>query len=157
LKVWWKERTKELAQANENLLNANKELQRSNAQLEEFAYAASHDLKEPIRKIHFFSDLLKQSLKNKITDIETGFFVRLESASKRMSSLIDDLLAYSQVSLRPEKFETVDMEQVIDLVLNDLDLEIEQKRAQIKVGKCAVFMVTTVNCNKRFITSLPML
>lgn len=114
------------------------ELERSNKNLEEFAYAASHDLKEPIRKIHFFSDRLKESLKNKLTESDTGFFNRLEMASKRMSSLIDDLLSYSQVSLRPRSFEAVDINQVIDLVLNDLDLEIEQKQAKIKVGKLCI-------------------
>lgn len=114
------------------------ELERSNKNLEEFAYAASHDLKEPIRKIHFFSDRLKESLKSKLTESDTGFFDRLEMASKRMGSLIDDLLSYSQVSLRPRSFEEVDINQVIDLVLNDLDLEIDLKGAKIKVAKLCV-------------------
>lgn len=114
------------------------ELERSNKNLEEFAYAASHDLKEPIRKIHFFSDRLKQSLKNKLTETDAGFFDRLEMASKRMSSLIDDLLSYSQVSLRPRSFEAVDIKQVLDIVITDLDLEIEQKHAKINIGKLCV-------------------
>jgi PAS domain S-box-containing protein len=114
------------------------ELRRSNQNLEEFAYAASHDLKEPIRKIHFFSDRLKESLKTKLTDNEQSYFDRMEIASKRMGSLIDDLLSYSQVSLRPKHFEDVDLDQLITLVLNDLDLEIDQKDAKIKVGNLPV-------------------
>jgi len=111
------------------------ELQRSKINLEEFAYAASHDLKEPVRKIHFFNDRLRTTLKDKANDEERHLFERMEMATKRMSSLIDDLLSYSQVSLRPRTFDNVDLNQIIDLVLNDLDLEIEEKRAKINVEK----------------------
>jgi PAS domain S-box-containing protein len=128
-------RTRELAQANESLQKINQELKRSNINLEEFAYAASHDLKEPVRKIHFFSDRLKHSLHNKLTEEETRYFQRMEAASRRMGSLIEDLLSFSQVSLRPRVFEDVDMNRLIEFVLADLDLEIEQKKARIEVGE----------------------
>jgi PAS domain S-box-containing protein len=111
------------------------DLKRSNANLQEFAYAASHDLKEPIRKIHFFSDRLKSVLKDRLGEEEVRTFERMELATKRMSSLIDDLLAYSQVSLRPKTFEEVNLNQILDLVLNDLDLEIEEKGAKVSVDK----------------------
>ena len=130
------QRTEELAAANEALVKSNQELTRSNINLEEFAYAASHDLKEPVRKIHFFGDRLKNSLSDRMSDEERRTFERMESASKRMSSLIDDLLSYSQVSLRPRKFESVDMNKLIELVLADLDLEIEEKNAEIIVNPC---------------------
>lgn len=132
------QRTKELAEANAALLRSNADLKRSNVNLEEFAYAASHDLKEPIRKIHFFSDRLKTSLNERMTDVEKQSFEKMETAAKRMSSLIDDLLSYSQVSLRPGMFEEVDLNQVMDLVLADLDLETEQKTAVVRVEKLCV-------------------
>lgn len=132
------QRTKELAEANAALLRSNVDLKRSNVNLEEFAYAASHDLKEPIRKIHFFSDRLKVSLSERMTEVEKQSFEKMETAAKRMSSLIDDLLSYSQVSLRPGAFEEVDMNQVIEQVLVDLDLEIEQKSAVVQVEKLCV-------------------
>ncbi|SHF14274.1 PAS domain S-box-containing protein [Cnuella takakiae] len=123
-----KERTQEWQKANQ-------ELQRSNVNLEEFAYAASHDMKEPIRKIHFFSDRIKSTLQDRMTDLEKQSFERMELAAKRMGSLIDDLLSYSQISLRPRTLEAVNMNGLIELVLEDLDLEIEDKRATITVDK----------------------
>jgi signal transduction histidine kinase len=116
------------------------DLKRTNANLEEFAYAASHDLKEPIRKIMFFSDRIKGSLMEKLTQEETRYFERMETAAKRMSSLIDDLLYYSQVSLRPGMLDKVDLNYLISLVLNDLDLEIEEKNAKVHVDK--LFTIT---------------
>jgi len=108
-------------------------LQRSNDNLREFAYAASHDLKEPIRKVHIFSDRLKTLLSDRLNDDERLYFERLERAAKRMGSLIDDLLSYSQVSLTAPAFEKVDLNKLVELVLADLDLEIEQKGATVSV------------------------
>jgi len=129
------QRTKELAEANEALLRSNEELARSNVNLEEFAYAASHDLKEPVRKIQIFIDRLKGNLNDRIKEDEKHYFDRVERSSKRMSSLIDDLLSYSRVSIRPRTFEQVDLNQLIDLVLSDLDFEIEEMGAMIVVDK----------------------
>jgi light-regulated signal transduction histidine kinase (bacteriophytochrome) len=129
------QRTKELAEANEALLRSNEELARSNVNLEEFAYAASHDLKEPVRKIQIFIDRLKGNLNDRIKEDEKHYFDRVERSSKRMSSLIDDLLSYSRVSIRPRTFEKVDLNQLIDLVLSDLDFEIEEMGAMIVVDK----------------------
>jgi signal transduction histidine kinase len=70
--------------------------------------------------------------------MEKQSFERMEMASKRMSSLIDDLLTYSQVSLRPRHMEEVDLNQLFDLVLEDLDLEIDQKKAEIKVEQLCI-------------------
>lgn len=125
------ERTKELAEANQTLQNINNELQRSNQNLFEFAYAASHDLKEPIRKIHFFSNSLKAKIREKITDEERIYFEKLESASNRMNSLIDDLLQYSQVSMQERKNEQVNLDELLQHVLSDLELEIVEKKAKI--------------------------
>jgi light-regulated signal transduction histidine kinase (bacteriophytochrome) len=109
------------------------DLKRSNQNLEEFAYAASHDLKEPIRKIHFFADRLKNALGQHLDAEQNRLFERMEAATKRMASLIDDLLSYSQVSLRPRTFEDVNLNHLIEIVLNDLDLEIEETGARVTV------------------------
>jgi PAS domain S-box-containing protein len=106
-------------------------LSRSNASLEEFAHAASHDLKEPIRKIHIFTDRLKHSLAEKMTPDEITFFERMEMATKRMTLLIDDMLEFSHVSLKPHEKEDVDLNEKLKRVLEDLEVVIEEKKAQI--------------------------
>jgi light-regulated signal transduction histidine kinase (bacteriophytochrome) len=132
------ERTRELAQANESLQVINRELQRSNQNLEEFAHAASHDLKEPIRKIHFFTHQLREQLSGHLKEAETRSFSRIENATQRMGNLIDDLLLYSHVSQRPHQTEAVDLNEKVQRVLEDLELDIEEKRAVVHVGKLPV-------------------
>jgi PAS domain S-box-containing protein len=107
------------------------ELRRSNQSLEEFAYAASHDLQEPLRKIHFFSDRLKSSLK--MAPEQAGMFTRMESATERMRTLIDDLLAYSKLSVTPEAFSVVDLNAVIQQVLQDLEASLLESGADVQV------------------------
>jgi PAS domain S-box-containing protein len=123
-----KERTNELEKSNE-------ELKRLNKNLEQFAYAASHDLKEPTRKISVFADRIKSSLGDRLNENEMNYFVRMELAANRMNTLIDDLLAFSEVSQMAILKEEVELNYILDSVLNDLDLEIEQKNATIQVGK----------------------
>jgi len=115
-----------------------KELERSNTNLEEFAYAASHDLKEPIRKILTFSDRLKDRLKGKLEEPDRQFFGRMENAAKRMAALIDDLLTYSGVSRGISYFEEVNLNQKVLMVLEDLEVEIQEKGAQITVDSLPI-------------------
>jgi light-regulated signal transduction histidine kinase (bacteriophytochrome) len=132
------ERTQELAAANEALLHSNQELQRSNQNLEEFAYAASHDLKEPMRKIQLFSDRLKNNLEQKLSAEERNFFDRILHATQRMNTLIDDLLMYSHVSRGAVLEEKVDLNQKVKAVLEDLELEVAEKKAEVTVDSLPV-------------------
>lgn len=110
------------------------DLKRSNQNLEEFAYAASHDLQEPIRKIHLFSERLRDSFLGKIDAAQEMYFNRMSNAANRMSNLIDDLLVYSHVSRGVALEEMVNLNQKVALVLEDLEVEIEEKKAVIQVG-----------------------
>ncbi|HYH15704.1 MAG TPA: ATP-binding protein [Flavisolibacter sp.] len=112
----------------------NKELERSNTNLEEFAYAASHDMKEPLRKIHFFADRLKVRLADKLVDEDRRYFERLEAGVSRMTTLIDDLLLYSHVNRGVSIMETVDLNQMLSFVMDDLELQIEEKGARVTAG-----------------------
>ncbi|MEI6945963.1 PAS domain-containing protein [Paraflavisolibacter sp. H34] len=115
------------------LANKNRELERTNANLEEFAYAASHDMKEPVRKIHFFADRLQQRLDGKLDQEDQRLFERMRLTSQRMGALIDDLLTFYQVNRGITQADEVGLDEVVQLVLQDLDLEIEEKQARIQV------------------------
>jgi PAS domain S-box-containing protein len=108
-----------------------KELERSNVHLEEFAYAASHDLKEPVRKIRVFTNDLRKQLGPRLQGTEVRLFERVDNATQRMGTLIDDLLLYSHMSQKPLEMETVDLNTKIQLVLEDLELDIAEKHAVI--------------------------
>ncbi|MBB1283191.1 hypothetical protein HRH25_02315 [Flavisolibacter sp. BT320] len=109
------------------------ELRRSNGNLEEFTRAASHDLKEPIRKIHFFTERLKTALSDKLPEAEANLLHRIEIASARMNLLVDDLLAYAQLSSGSLLQEEVDLNQKIKTILSDLELMIAEKEAVVEV------------------------
>jgi len=109
-------------------------LERSNMHLEDFAHAASHDMKEPLRKIHTFIDRLKQKLVNKLDETESSLFDRIEAAADRMQLLVDDLLEFSFVSQQPKQLEPVDLNEKMKKILSDLEISIEEKQAQIKIG-----------------------
>lgn len=139
--ILWQQRQKEnetelqkrVSERTIELENLNQELKRTNANLEEFAYAASHDMKEPIRKIHLFTDRLKQELAEKLTADQQYLFSRVENAAKRMGLLIEDLLTYSHVSKGMSHQEVVDLNTKVKNVLEDLEVEIEEKKAIINV------------------------
>jgi signal transduction histidine kinase len=120
------------------------ELKYTNANLEEFAYAASHDLKEPVRKMQFFSNRLKEELNDKLNDAQKNLFERLENASIRMQKLIDDLLEYSHAAKDSSLSEDVNLNDKIKAVMEDLELEIQKKQAKIMSG-----MLPTIKGNRR--------
>ena len=114
------------------------ELRRSNATLEEFAYAASHDMKEPIRKVHFFAERLKEKLSGRLAEDEKNMFERMEHATERMRLLVDDLLEYSHVSIIPKEREEVDLNKKFQLILTDIELVIQESGARISIGPMPV-------------------
>jgi PAS domain S-box-containing protein len=126
-----KERTRELE-------SQKKELERSNTHLEDFAYAASHDLKEPIRKIRTFCDRLKYKLGDRLLDDDQHYFERMQNATERMQLLIDDLLEYSHVSVVDQNLDEINLNNKVELVLDDLEVEITEKNATVSVGELPV-------------------
>lgn len=116
----------------------NGELKRSNSHLEEFAHAASHDLKEPIRKVQVFTGQLIAKMGQRLSEEESLILGRIETASARMRMLVDDLMFYSYVSIRPREAESVDLREVMTQVLEDLELDIADKSALVAVGPLPV-------------------
>lgn len=119
------------------LIDSLADLERSNSNLLQFAYIASHDLQEPLRKIQTFSDLL---IKRYTTELGAGidYLNRIQGAAKRMSILIKDLLDFSGISTRQQASATVRLNQVIDAVLQDLEVSIADSGAHIQVGQLPV-------------------
>lgn len=115
------------------LLQYSEELQRSNRELEEFAFVASHDLQEPLRKIRAFGDRLQQKYSAQLGDTGSDYVVRMQSASERMSALIDDLLSFSRVTTKQRPFVNVDLNVVMRRVMDDLDYSIEETNAQLHI------------------------
>ena len=116
------------------------DLQRSNEDLEQFAYVASHDLQEPLRKIRSFGDRLAIRYRNQLEDQGVDFIQRMQSAATRMQALIEDLLSYSRVSRSNDIFQPVDMNLIMSEVLEDLDVQIKREGALIKVDKIPTFI-----------------
>jgi PAS domain S-box-containing protein len=110
------------------------ELARSNAELEQFAFVASHDLQEPLRKIQAFGDRLKTKCNGAIAAEARDYLERMQSASARMRRLIDDLLAFSRVIRSGEPFVRVELGAVVKEVLSDLEVRIEKTGAKVEVG-----------------------
>lgn len=120
-------------QRTEQLQASVHDLQRSNENLQQFAYIASHDLQEPLRKIQSFSDLLQSQYGPQLGD-GVEHLKRMQVAAGRMSTLIRDLLAYSRISLRQEATASVSLTQVVEEAVGDLDLLISDTGATIEVG-----------------------
>ena len=114
------------------------ELARSNAELEQFAFVASHDLQEPLRKIQAFGDRLKTKIKGAIAAEALDYLERMQSAAARMRTLINDLLTFSRVIRKPEGFVPVELAAVTRGVLGDLEMRIEKSGAQLEVGDLPV-------------------
>jgi light-regulated signal transduction histidine kinase (bacteriophytochrome) len=108
-----------------------RELQKSNNELEQFAYIASHDLQEPLRKIITFIGLLNKALPE-VDEKAKDFLKKIEYSSERMSTLIKDILNYSQLSKPGERFKSIDLNESLKTVIIDFELVIEQKNAVIK-------------------------
>ena len=116
------DRTKELRLSNELL-------QKSNNELEQFAYIASHDLQEPLRKIQTFLELIEYNLDDK--EVRQKYFGKIESSAIRMSELINGVLNFSRLSMANDKLATVDLQAILEAVKEDFELLIEEKKATI--------------------------
>lgn len=110
------------------------ELQRSNMELKDFAFVASHDLQEPLRKIQTFSNRLLTNTKH-LDDQQQDYLKRMDNAAKRMQRLITDLLAYSRVSTRAQPFRLCDLNSIVNYAIQNLEVAIAECNARIDVAK----------------------
>lgn len=109
------------------------ELNRSNYELQQFAFVASHDLQEPVRKILFYSDFLMEQYGSGFDQKSRGMLQSMQSASHRMRTLIQELLVYSQINKNKVKFGRVDLNEIAKQALQDLEMGITEKKAVVTI------------------------
>ncbi|HEU4389604.1 MAG TPA: ATP-binding protein, partial [Blastocatellia bacterium] len=110
-------------------------LERSNRELQDFAYIASHDLQEPLRKVMAFGDRLKAKCGQAVTSEGLDYLERMRNAAARMQVLINDLLAFSRVTTKARPFVAVNLNEVARDVLSDLEVRIEQVGGSVEVDE----------------------
>jgi PAS domain S-box-containing protein len=133
-----KENQEQLRLKNEQLQETNKALELSNIDLQQFAYVASHDLQEPLRKIQTFTHLINEQHHQELTPRSRQYLGKILSSANRMKTLIIDILKYSQIASVDLKFERVDLQQIITDLLEDFELAITQKKASVTFSELPV-------------------
>ena len=129
---------RERKRAEEELRSALTRLEHSNRELEDFAYVASHDLQEPLRKIQAFGDLLRSRHAAALPDQARDYIERMQSAAHRMQVLINDLLSFSRVTTKAQPFVRVDLGAVAREVAKDLEVRAHETGGTIAVGPMPV-------------------
>jgi PAS domain S-box-containing protein len=140
----------ELKKAEEALAAQTQELTRSNIELEQFAYIASHDLKEPLRKITAFGDRLKVKYFQILDEQGKDYLDRIHKATERMNNLISDLLKYSRVTTKAQPFSSVDLNQVVAEVLSDLEVQIEKVTGRVEFKNLPVILADPIQMRQLF-------
>ena len=115
-------------------MRQSEELRRSNAELEEFAYVASHDLQEPLRMVASYMQLLAERYQGRLDAKADRYISYAVDGAHRMQALINDLLALSRVNSRGSEFTLVDCEKVVRQVLHDLDVLVRESKAVVELG-----------------------
>ena len=136
------------------LLRYAQELKRSNAELQEFAYAASHDLQEPLRKIQAFGERLHKKYHASLDETGQHYLDRMVDAASRMRRLIDDLLGYSRVNSKTTAFRPVDLSRVLADVMSDLEPRIVAEGAQVRVGTLPAIEADQTQMHQLFLNLL---
>ncbi|GAB3898228.1 hypothetical protein GCM10028803_17350 [Larkinella knui] len=134
--------------AEDQLRQYAHELELQNKELEQFAYIASHDLQEPLRKIQTFSELLRENLDN--AETADRYLSKIDTSAQRMSMLIKEVLKYSRLSKLSEEFVRVDLNEILSSVLVDFELLIEQKKAVVRTETLPVIDGIPLQLNQLF-------
>lgn len=124
----------EQQKVQQQMLERTHDLENTNAELQKFAYVASHDLQEPLRKIMTFASLLEKESENQLTDAGKLYMEKIVQSSGRMQRLIDDILRFSSLRASKEDYEATDLNLVLNQVLSDMEVKVESEEAVINVG-----------------------
>ncbi|MEK7724769.1 MAG: PAS domain S-box protein [Acidobacteriota bacterium] len=125
----------ESIKARRSIEESNERLRQSNRELEDFAYVASHDLQEPLRKIQAFGDRLMKKYSEILGEEGQDYISRMTQAANRMQRLINDLLAFSRITTKAQPFQSVDVKKITDEVISDLEVRIEETNGKVEIGE----------------------
>ncbi|MGE5432913.1 MAG: PAS domain S-box protein [Syntrophomonadaceae bacterium] len=140
----------EQKEAEERLQEVMDELARSNKELEQFAYVASHDMKEPLRMISSYLQLLSKNYQGKLDEKADDYISYAVDGAIRMNTLINDLLIYSRVSSQEREFTSVDLNQIVEAVLKDLELLINENNAIVSYSGLPAVMADHLQMRQLF-------
>jgi signal transduction histidine kinase len=135
---------------NQQLLNSNAELKTTNEELDRFAFVASHDLQEPLRKILLFNDLISQKLGTAEENFIAEYLEKISYSTRRMKMLVNDLLKYSRNTQSTEDFECVDMNTLLNEVITDLEMDIKKTNAVIRIKPLPELLVLPTQIRQLF-------
>jgi len=144
------EATQKVKGSHDTLAQKNKELQRSNEELEQFAYIASHDLQEPVRKIAIYTNKLLTRSKDNLSDETITYLKRINNSTGRMYELINGLLLYSRVTRHDNLFVPTALDEVLKQVLNDFELKIARSKALFRCNRLPELEAVPVQMGQMF-------
>jgi PAS domain S-box-containing protein len=128
-----RERTAELEKANTRLRQYNKRLEALNKELQDFAFVASHDLQEPLRKVRTFGDMLAANCGVSLDETSKNYIERMQRAAARMQDLINSLLSYSRLTTNSEPVDEIDLGESVKTALSNLEMIIRERNARVEV------------------------
>ncbi len=140
----------DLKVTSDKLQSTNEQLETSNLDLYQFASIASHDLKEPLRKIQAFGNLLEEKIRHKLEPNEKNYLDKIIKASARMQNLIEDVLTFSRLSNTELPLVKTNLTEVVHTVVDDLEIAIQQKKAEIVIGKLPELNLVSAQMHQLF-------
>ncbi|MGV9002919.1 PAS domain-containing sensor histidine kinase [Flavobacterium sp.] len=143
-KMFTNELERQVSERTKELFTKNEDLEKMNRELQSFAYISSHDLQEPLRKIQTFATQIIGGEAENLSAKGKDRFQRMQNAANRMQTLIQDLLAYSRTSVQERIFKQIKLSEIVEEVQEDLEQEIVQKNATIKILNDCEFGVIPV-------------
>jgi two-component system CheB/CheR fusion protein len=149
-KEFTSELEKKISERTQLLKELNTELQHSNKNLEQFAFIASHDLQEPLRKIKTFSNMLYDNYLNNLPEEAKKLIDKIHASSNRMVSLIQDVLQFSRINTEENAFAKTDINLILNNVIEDFGLLIAEKNATIKTERLPVVELIPLQVNQLF-------
>jgi signal transduction histidine kinase len=128
-----------------------RDLEKSNRALSEFAHIVSHDLKAPLRRIVSYCDLLKEEAKDKLEGESAGYIDRLSANAVRLQRFINDLLEFSRIMHAQEELKEIDLDKLIQEIMEDLEPLVEETRAKVTIGKMPQVMAYPLRIRQLFL------